>query len=615
MNTIIKRQVGWISAIALGLLMQAAFADKVYVAGSGGIEVIDTDSNSVVNTIYNVGDNLPHDLSPLHDLAVNSDGTRLYVTTDSEKKLSVIDTKTDKVLNKIPLSLYPGSYGKNVVVNPSGTRVYVTNANAYPYPHVSVVDTILNKEITILDFFDINQIVFNPLGAYFYGYTYQGNNQRNISVFNANTNGLTATIPINSGSPDYSFSSDMVTTGTRLYVLSYVQKKSMVDYEYVIKVINIQSNHTESNRVVGNIPTGGYYINDMRVNSDGTRLYACAQTDMIVFNLTTNTLETTIPMIGGICSGIGINASGTRIYASRVDYNYTSRALHVIDAESNQIVSTISLSPISGITRVAVVSSAKITPIPRATARISNLNAQAQLPIIGGFGISGTGKLNLLFQGSAPDTCIHPYVTLRKYPSGDTVDTPPHWFIDYYKGHPSIKNLLSNPKDDIGYSWKALDLPAGYYTVLLDDALGCNEQGKLSIDIIEEDSSSSAKLINVSANAMLPITSTVTVKGTGSIQTMFRGFKVAPCVDANLELKNSPSGTLFANNDNWETDVNITEVMSLPQYLQPIDNSDAGLLRKLTAQSITATLSSKNACQGDGVFGMDVIHDAVDNRD
>lgn len=607
MNTIIKRQVGWVSAIALGLLMQAAFADKVYVSGFKGIQVIDTDSNSVINTLYAVGGDL-NNTSPLHDLVVNPDGTRLYVASDTERKLSVIDTKTDKVLNDIPLS-HRTYYENSVMVNPSGTQVYVLSRPQYVYldmKAVSVVDTVLNKEIAILDLSDINRIVFNPSGEYFYGFLAAYFNIGNIPVFSANTNDLITTISLN----DRWMNGGMVAAGKNLYLTTTTITST--SYEQFITVINAQSN-----QVIANIPTGGYsLLDDIQVNSEGTRLYACALTDVLVFNLTNNTLETTIPMIGGLCFGMGINAAGTRIYVSRVNYNWSSSMLYVIDAESNKIVSTVSLPSTVGKTRMAVVSSATTTPIPRATARISNLNAQAQLPIIGGFGISGTGTLNLLFQGSASDTCISPSMTLRKYPSGEVVDN--YYRSTYSSGymngdhysHPStgMDLLSSNPKD-VALVW---DLPAGYYTVSLD-ALGCNEQGKLSIDLIEEDSSSSAKLTNFNANAMLPITSNVTVKGTGNIQTMFRGFKVAPCVDANLELKNSPSGTLFANNDNWESDVNVRLAKMLPNYLQPTDSSDAGLLRTLFAQSVTATLTSKNTCQGDGVFGVDVTHEAVDD--
>jgi YVTN family beta-propeller protein len=600
MSVIIKRQVGWVSAITLGLLMQAAFADKVYVSDSKGIEVIDTDNNRVINTLYDVGGDIPN-IFPQQKLAVNPDGTRLYVINKTEQKLSVIDTKTDKVLNDIPLSLSPldVSYGKTITVNPSGTQLYVVSLGGDQYvgsTSMLVVDTVTNKNIVLAKSYNINRIVFNPSGEYFYGF----NDSSNILVFSTKTNNLITTISLNDRDMN---GGGMATAGNNLYLTTGASTST--SYEHSITVIN-----TQSNQVIATIPMGRHDLKDIRVNSEGTRLYACALTDVLVFNLTNNTLETTIPMIGGFCDGIEINASGTRIYVSKGNYKWSSSVLYVIDVESKKIVSTVSLNPNSGITHIAVASSAITTPIPRATARISNLNAQAKLPIIGGLGISGTGTLNLLFQGSASDTCISPSMTLRKYPSGEVVDNYNYYGTaysaymngGYYTHQSTAVDLLSRNPKDVALVW---DLPAGYYTVSLD-ALGCNEQGKFSIDIIEEDSSSSAKLVNVSANAMLPITSSVTLKGTESIQTMFRGFKVDSCVDANLELKNSTSGALLASNDNWEADVNITAAKALPQYLQPIDSSDAGLLRQLGAQSVTATLSSKNACQGDGVFGMDI---------
>jgi DNA-binding beta-propeller fold protein YncE len=647
MSTIIKRQVGWISAIALGLLMQAAFADKLYVSGSNDIDVIDTDSNSMISTIY-YRNNPNHtgsawlyennDLSltkPMLSMpVVNPEGTRLYAiralhdTTvsfpfyDYNSELVVLDTKTDNILSVIPLSCQPlfDQYVTNVI-NPSGTRLYVVCKDR---GSVAVIDTTINKEVALLpDSSYFESGVFDSSGALLYVKHYDRNNylDNKVAVFNANTGSLTSSISLDDGTFATPYIGSIVTTGTRLYAMF-----QNTDIGNTIQVINMQSN-----QVIGSIPvsTDIYHIQDMQVNFEGTRLYACAMRDILVFNLISNRLETSIPLVDGSCSAIAINASGTRIYVLKdqsVSYN---RVIHVIDTESNKIVSTISLNPTGGGGKIAVVSSATITPIPSATVHISNLNTQAQLPIIGGFGISGMGRLTLLFQGSTATTCIDSSMTLRKYPSGEVVTKlkngilTPHYSWTYEPGYlwlasndyndllhrSTVIELQGNPQSNNMniFMWS---LPVGYYIVSLDTPERCDE-GKLNIDIIEENSSSSAKLTNFSANAILPITSSVTLKGTGSIQTMFRGFKVTPCIDANLELRNSPSGMLLASNDNWETDVNVRQAKMLPNYLQPIDSSDAGLLRYLFAQSITATLTSKNTCQGDGVFGVDVTHDAV----
>ena len=102
---------------------------RVYVSNNGGgnghtnntVSVIDTGSNTVIGTIT-VG------FGPA-GLAVSPAGSRLYVVNNPESTLSVIDTSNNSVITTV--SLNGSNAASGVVVNPSGTRVYVAGPDAH----------------------------------------------------------------------------------------------------------------------------------------------------------------------------------------------------------------------------------------------------------------------------------------------------------------------------------------------------------------------------------------------------------------------------------------------------------------------------------------------------
>ena len=82
------------------------------------VSVIDTATNTVVATIFDVG-NAPH------GVAVSPDGTRVYVVDWLDDTVSVIDTATNEVVDTIE---GVGTRLEAVVVSADGTRVYVLNS-------------------------------------------------------------------------------------------------------------------------------------------------------------------------------------------------------------------------------------------------------------------------------------------------------------------------------------------------------------------------------------------------------------------------------------------------------------------------------------------------------
>jgi YVTN family beta-propeller protein len=99
---------------------------------AGAVAVIDTSTNTVITTITTGLGNFTR------GLAVSPDGSRVFVTSIDSNIISVIDAATNTVIGTV----YGLDRPVGVVVNPAGTRAYVTNGGTYPTAStVSVIDT------------------------------------------------------------------------------------------------------------------------------------------------------------------------------------------------------------------------------------------------------------------------------------------------------------------------------------------------------------------------------------------------------------------------------------------------------------------------------------------
>ena len=82
-------------------------------AAGDNIHLIDPDTNEIVAEITGV--------EVVHGVAAAPDGSRLYLSSESTETLDIVDTKTLKVTNSIPLSGHPN----NVAIHENGKKVYV----------------------------------------------------------------------------------------------------------------------------------------------------------------------------------------------------------------------------------------------------------------------------------------------------------------------------------------------------------------------------------------------------------------------------------------------------------------------------------------------------------
>src|SRR5262245_3783211 len=147
-----KLSIACALAIFTTLALHASTVRIVQTNAAGdSVMLIDPDTNKVVGEIKDIEVN--------HGAAASPDGSRLYITNESESTVDVADLKTLKVIKKIPLTNHPN----NIAVSKDGKRVYaaiVAGAGA-----VDVIDaTTLTRVKTIRTEGGIHNVYVTPDG-------------------------------------------------------------------------------------------------------------------------------------------------------------------------------------------------------------------------------------------------------------------------------------------------------------------------------------------------------------------------------------------------------------------------------------------------------------------
>src|SRR5271165_4640603 len=106
LGAVILCAAGWSAAANKARILQTNFAGD-------NITVIDPATNKVVGNIPGIEVN--------HGVAVAPDGKYIYVSSEADYTLSIVDAKTFAVLTRIPLSGHPNNIG----IGRDGRKVYV----------------------------------------------------------------------------------------------------------------------------------------------------------------------------------------------------------------------------------------------------------------------------------------------------------------------------------------------------------------------------------------------------------------------------------------------------------------------------------------------------------
>jgi YVTN family beta-propeller protein len=256
---------------------------RVYITNlhSNNVSVIDTTTNTVSATI-------PVDAAPRGVTVRQQDG-RVYVANYTGNTVSVINPITNAVIATIPVALGPDG----VAVNPTGTRVYVASRGYDPNltcgaatDRVSVIDTSSNTVIATINVgMSPSAVVVDPTGTKLYVTNICGSNT--LSVIDTSTNTITATVPM---APNPVYSAITINPpGSRVYVLN------TGGTDYGVNVID-----TTTNTVIAKTPVTAW-PDGIDITPNGAYLYVANQLSntVSVIDTTTNAITSTITTATG----------------------------------------------------------------------------------------------------------------------------------------------------------------------------------------------------------------------------------------------------------------------------------------------------------------------------
>ncbi|MBD1363017.1 beta-propeller fold lactonase family protein [Mucilaginibacter sp. ZT4R22] len=233
-----------------------------------------------------------------------------YVPVSSTNSVSVISIATHSVVANIPV----GNAPSGVAVNPQGTLVYVTNADANAIGNtVSVISTATNKVVAgVFVGEGPRGIVVGADGSRVY---VANSNSDNVSVIDAANNYVIATIPTGQTPVGMVISPD----GSKLYVANTNGGS--------VSVIALSDNS-----VIATIPIEKF-SNFLAVSPDGKTLYATngGGTTVTVINAITNSIIKKIE-VGSNSWGIAISPDGSKAYVA-----LTTGATAIIDLVSGTV--------------------------------------------------------------------------------------------------------------------------------------------------------------------------------------------------------------------------------------------------------------------------------------
>ena len=235
----------------------------------------------------------PNGTCPGVSIPVFITGTNLEGATAVTVGGAAVDSFTVNSARSITAYISNGTTGKIVVTTPNGTA---TSDSVFTF------------------------------GKGYTAYAYAPNwGSNTVSVINATTNQVAATIPVGTNPYGVSVNPD----GSKVYVTNYGSN--------IVSIIN-----TTTNTVVGNIPVGNG-PSGIKVSPDGKMLYVVnnnnnSKGSVSFVNTVTNTVTTTIP-VGNNPYGVAISPDGKTIYVS----NWNDNNVDVINTQTNLITATLAV--------------------------------------------------------------------------------------------------------------------------------------------------------------------------------------------------------------------------------------------------------------------------------
>jgi len=254
-------------------------------------------------------------------VALNGDGTALYITSYNTNDVSVIDTEGNNVITAIKVGKNP----LGIAMDRTGSTAYVTN---YGGKSLSIIDMATHTVVaTVKVGTGPSGVVVSPDGQTAFVANYKRGSvsviERTLVAKNSSSKyKATATVTMGSMSGPYGMA--IHPSGTVLYVANYS--------EGTVAIINTSTRKVIGKIDVGPRPTG------VAVNSAGTYVYVTDfdENTLTVIDATTNTVIKTVG-VGSKPFGVSVNGDGTRVYVANSEDN----TLSVIDTDTHEVSATI----------------------------------------------------------------------------------------------------------------------------------------------------------------------------------------------------------------------------------------------------------------------------------
>ena len=244
-------------------------------------------------------------------VAVNTAGTRVYVTNHASNTVSVIDGISNTIIGSpIPVGTSPDG----VVVSPDNTTVYVANSGSST---ISVINALNNTVVHTIADVPCGALAIHPSGGFLYAAAYD---TQEIRVIDTATRTVVGTpIPL----PDRPYNIAVNPSGTHLYVANNSTSVLMI---------------RTADRAITPIYIGEGTFG-IAVHPSGAFMYATRLSTVYVIDAGTQTIVKSISL--GVdpseSTSISFNTDGTRAYAP---INGTTQ-LKVIDTVSHTVIDTI----------------------------------------------------------------------------------------------------------------------------------------------------------------------------------------------------------------------------------------------------------------------------------
>ena len=214
---------------------------RVYAVANGQLTIIDATRDAVIAR-----------LAGADDVAVTPDGRRLYLASVPSRSILVIDAATDLPIAEISIdAIVAKEFTVGLAMDPGGIRLYAADASAYGpgvQGHLTVIDTTTNTikaRLPVGPFEAPPALVVNPAGTRVY--------VSNGAVVDAATDTVVATMSDAEGRPVVGQGIAIDATGSRVYVPGVSRESPpSCPCEGFVQVID-----TTTNRVATTIPVSG----------------------------------------------------------------------------------------------------------------------------------------------------------------------------------------------------------------------------------------------------------------------------------------------------------------------------------------------------------------------